>query len=450
MPAENLEDAIQRTGSAVELLRNLPAPPIVFPIQPEFTNWRSEQRAWEESVALLDQSHHMTDLYINGPDALKLLSDVGVNKFATFKPNTAKQFVAVNEDGYLVGDAILAYLDEGSFNLVGHHMVLDWVQFHLERGGYNATTERDANSLIRKGNPKIYRYELQGPNALPLVEKLTGGPVPEVKFFHMTDFNIAGCRVRAIRHGIAGQAGFEIFGPWEEGGRVRDAILEAGEELDLRQVGAKAYSTSPLGSGWVPTPVPAIFSGEQLAGYRKWLPLTSAGSLGGSFISSNIEDYYLTPWDLNYGRVVSFDHDFIGRSALERMQENPAREKVTLVWNSDDVASMFKSLGEDGVPAKYFDMPKARYAFYQVDQVLAGGHHAGLSFDCGYATNEQAFLSLATIDKRHSKPGTVLTLLWGEEPNSRKPQVEKHRQVEIRATVAPVPFAGFARETYRS
>lgn len=450
MNGESLEEAIQRSGNVVELLRNSPAKPTIFPITPEFTNWRSEQRSWRETVALLDQSHHMTDLYINGPDALQLLSDTGVNKFANFKVNTAKQFVAVNADGYLIGDAILAYLAEGSFNLVGHPTVLDWVQFHLETGNYDATTERDDNSLVRKGNPKNYRYELQGPAALALTEKLIGGPVPDVKFFHMTDFTIAGCQVRAIRHGIAGQAGFEIFGPWADGERVREAILEAGEEFGLRQVGAKAYSTSPLPSGWVPTPVPAIFTGDTLAEYRRWLPVNAVGSLGGSFASQNIADYYVTPWDLNYGRVVSFDHDFIGRDALERMRDTPPREKVTLVWNSDDVADVFKSLGSDGLPAKYFDLPKARYAFYQVDQVLADGSGVGLSFDCGYVTNEQAFISLATIDKRFAEPGTQVSVLWGEEPNSAKPQVEAHRQVEIRATVAPVPYSDFARETYRS
>lgn len=73
-----------------------------------------------------------------------------------------------------------------------------------------------------------------------------------------------------------------------------------------------------------------------------------------------------------------------------------------------------------------------------------------MSFDCGYITNEQAFVSLATIDKQLSEPGTQVTVLWGEEPNSRKPQVEKHRQVEIRAKVAPVPYSDFARKSYRA
>jgi vanillate/3-O-methylgallate O-demethylase len=43
-----------------------------------------------------------------------------------------------------------------------------------------------------------------------------------------------------------------------------------------------------------------------------------------------------------------------------------------------------------------------------------------------------------------------VTVVWGEQPVSAKPGVEEHRQVEIRATVAPVPFVDFARENYRA
>ena len=50
-------------------------------------------------------------------------------------------------------------------------------------------------------------------------------------------------------------------------------------------------------------------------------------SIGGSFVSANIEDYYLTPWDLGYGHFVKFDHDFIGREALEKMAAASASQE---------------------------------------------------------------------------------------------------------------------------
>jgi vanillate/3-O-methylgallate O-demethylase len=448
---ESVSEAIARVGSPVELLRNAQARPTIFPVTPEFTNWRSEQLSWRTSVALLDQSHHMTDLFISGPDALRLLSDTGVNSFADFPVDRAKQFVAVNHEGFLIGDGILFHLAEDSFDLVGWFMVLDWVQYIGETGEYDVTFERDANSLMRDPgvDPTLYRFELQGPNALALMEKLTGAPVPPTKFFHMARFTIDGLEVRSLRHGMAGQPGFELFGPWAEGERIRRAIVAAGAEFGLTLVGAKAYSSANLESAWVPSPLPAIFTGEGMAGYLDWLPAARAGSLAGSFTSDDIEDYYLTPYDLGYGRSVAFDHDFIGREALERHAAATTRTKVTLLWNPEDVAAAQRSLYEPGVPAKYIDFPKARYGVYQVDRVLADGADVGVSHDVGYITGEQVFVSLASVDAAHAEPGTEVVVVWGEEPNSRKPAVEPHRQVEIRATVFPAPYSKFARESYR-
>jgi vanillate/3-O-methylgallate O-demethylase len=248
---------------------------------------------------------------------------------------------------------------------------------------------------------------------------------------------------------MAGQPGFELFGPWAQGDDVLGAILAAGAEFGLVRAGAKAYSTSNLESGWIPTAVPAIF-GPEMTGYREWLDATALGSLGGSMDSPDITDYYVTPYDLGYGRTVRFDHDFCGAAALQRIAAGSCRRKVTLVWNPDDLALAFRSLCEPGVPAKYLEMPKARYAFFQVDKVLHGGSAAGLSLDLGYIANERAFVSLATVDQAAAEPGTEVTVLWGEEPNSAKPAVERHRQVEIRATVAPAPYVRAVRDSYRA
>jgi vanillate/3-O-methylgallate O-demethylase len=449
MGSESLEAAIKRVGSPVELLRQSAARPHTFPVAPEFTNWRSEQESWRTACALLDQSHHMTDLFLSGPDALRLLSDFGVNTFANFAPGRAKQYVAVNAGGYFIGDAILFYLQDGLFDLVGHPTVANWLQYNAAAGGYDVSFERDENSAVRpSGPPKLYRYELQGPTAGPLIAKLTGENLPDVKFFHMTEFTIATRRVRALRHGMAGQPGFELFGPWAEGDDVLTAILQAGTEFGLVRAGAKAYSTSNLESGWIPTAVPAIF-GPETEGYRRWLDASALGSLGGSMDSADITDYYVTPYDIGYGRTVKFDHEFLGRPALERIAPGEHRVKVTLVWNPDDLALAFRSLCEPGLAAKYVEMPKARFAFFQVDKVLRHGALAGLSLDLGYIANEHAFVSLATVDAAASEPGTEVTVLWGEQPNSAKPAVERHRQVGIRATVAPAPFVQGVRESYR-
>ena len=455
MSHQTLEQVLQGARSPVDLLRNSQIGPYAFPVvRSEFTNWRDEQRSWRQTCALFDQSHHMTDLYVEGPDALKVFSDLGVNSFKTFKVNQAKQFVACNYDGFVIGDAILFYLSENRFNLVGRPPAANWVQFHVETGGYNAKAERDQRSFENQGRRKTYRFQVQGPNALKVMEKATGGPVPEVRFFHIDTFTIGGHKVSALRHGMVAQPGWELWGPWDEGDAVRNALVAAGRDLGIRQVGARTYTTSCLDSGWIPSPLPAVYTGDKMKPYRQWLTAQSyeaTASLGGSFVSSSIEDYYLTPYDLGYGPFVKFDHDFIGRDAVEKLASNQRRKKVTLVWNGQDVNRAFGTLFDDGGdPAKYIDLPLANYSTLPYDTVTKGGKTVGISTYTGYTFNERAMVSLAMVDVALSEPGTEVTVVWGEENGgTTKPTVERHRQVEIRATVQPAPISETARVAYR-
>jgi len=452
---KSLEELLQAVGNPVKLLRNSQTGPYVYPVvPPEYSNWRDEQRGWQQTCVLFNQSYHMMDMYVEGPDALKLLSALGINSFKGFEPNKAKQFVPCNYDGYVIGDVILFYLDKDSFNLVGRPSVHNWVQYHAETGGYNVKLERDERAAARQGPivRKAYRYQVQGPNAMKVVEKVTGKPAPDLKFFNMTTITIAGRQVRALRHGMAGQPGLELFGPWPDGEAVKAAIVEAGKDFGLRLVGARAYSSNTLESGWIPSPMPAIYSGEKMKAYRQWLPANgyeAIASLGGSFYSDNIEDYYLTPYDLGYGPIVKFDHDFIGREALEKIAANPKRKKVTLALNNEDVTRAIGTMFQKTNRAKYFDFPSAVYSTLPYDKVLRNGKMAGISTWCGYSANEGRMLTLAILNNEHSEPGTEVTFVWGEEGGgSLKPTVERHVQTEIRAIVSPVPYSEVARTSY--
>jgi vanillate/3-O-methylgallate O-demethylase len=453
MSERSLEDKLQAAGDPVEMARNSQIGPYVYPmVASEFSNWRDEQVAWRETCALFDQSHHMTDLTIEGPDLIELLSALGVNSFAKFEPNKAKQFVACNPDGYVIGDGILFYLEENKVRLVGRPSAHNWVQYHAETDGYDVELSRDERTAANpSGRRELYRYQLQGPTAPEVLEKATGGALPEIKFFNLGEIQIAGHNVRAFHHGMSGAPGLELFGPWEEGEEVTALLVEAGDGLGLAQVGSRVYATNTLESGWIPSPLPAVFSGEEMKAYRQWLPAEGyegTGSLGGSFYADDIEAYYLTPHDLGYWEFVRFDHDFIGREALERMVEEPKRNKVTLAWNGEDVAHAMGTLFEKGDAAKYIDLPLSNYSTWPYDRVMAGDEVVGLSTFSGYSYNERSMLSLAMVD-HDVEIGAEVTLIWGEEDGgSAKPVVERHAQTEIRAVVSPCPYSEVARTTY--
>jgi vanillate/3-O-methylgallate O-demethylase len=458
MSYKNLEEAIKASGDVVKMLRNSRIGAYVYPVvAPEFTNWRDEQRAWATTAVLFDQTHHMVNLFIEGPDALKLLSHVATNSFKNFTVNKAKQLAPCNHNGQVIGDGILFYLAENQFVFVGRNPTANWIQYHAEAGKFDVKIDYDDRSPSRPmGKPvlrRVYRYQIQGPNAEDVIRKLNGGKFPDIKFFNLGEITIAGRKVRALRHGMAGAPGLEVWGPYAEGDEIRAAILEAGKDFGIVLVGARAYATNTLESGWIPSPVPAVYTGEKLKPYREWLPGTSYeanASLGGSFVSNYIQDYYTTPYELGYDGFTKFDHDFIGKDALQEMQGKVHRQKVTFAWNNDDVtrilASMFAPEGEN---YKWIDLPLSNYASSSFDTILHNGKVVGASMFSGYSFNERKMLSLGFVEEQYARVGTKLTLVWGEENGgTNKTTVERHKQTEVEVEVGPTPYAKQARETY--
>ena len=425
-------------------------------VRPEYTTWRDEQQSWRETVALHDQSFHMNSLHVRGPEALQLFERLGINKFAGFEPGAAKQFVACSPSGHVIGDAILYYLEPEHLLLVGNPASTDWVQFNAERGDLDATAELDPIWVLNKERRRsFYRYQVEGPNAQALLEKVNGGPLPDIGFFRSDWLTIAGRQVRAMRHSMGGVLGLELSGPWDDRDVVRSALVEAGKEFGLRRIGSLAYFSTVVETAWWAVPVSAIYSGDELRDYREWLTTRSAVarmSLGGSFYSPRIEDYYATPWGLGYGHLIKNEGDFVGRAALEAMADEPHRRKVTLVWNADDVLGLVARGLDDGPLPLQLDFPLAATARMHYDRVVDGaGATVGLATYPTYSVNERAMLSIGSVDEAHAEPGTEVMLLWGEEDGGARsaPWLPPHEQVEIRATVAPAPISRAAQQ-YRS
>ena len=456
MSEQTLQQKLDAAGDIVEFLRNQQVGPNVYPGVPaEYSNWRNEQKAWAESAVLFNQSYHMVELYVRGPDAFALLESLAINSFKNFAVNKAKQFVPVTPDGYVIGDVILFYLADEEFSLVGRAPAIEWVEFHAATGDWNVTVERDERTAMRTdGKRKNYRFQLQGPNAMKILEKAMGQTPPDLKFFNMAHIDIGGKDVIALRHGMAGQPGYELFGPWADYQAVHSALVEAGKDHGLALVGGRAYSSNTLESGWLPSPLPAVYTGDDpmLKAYREWLSGKSYEgmcSIGGSYVPETVDGYYLTPWDIGYGHIVKFDHDFVGREALERMAGETHRTKVTLALDNEDVLRVMSSMFAKGSRAKFFEFPSAVYSMHPFDEVRVDGKVIGVSTWIGYSSNEGRMLSLAMIDPAHVEMGKEVTLVWGE-PNggTSKPTVEPHEQVEIKAIVSPVPYSETARDSY--
>lgn len=458
--SHSLTHAIAQAGNPVSMLRNSQAGMYVYPVvAPEFQNWRNEQTAWRTTAVLFDQSHHMDELIVEGPQAEEFLSHHGINSFANFGLNRAKHYVPVTPNGHVIGDHIIFREREDKFVLVGRAPTSNWLMFAASYGNWNVRLRYDPRSPSRPEGERVlrehYRFQIQGPEAGKIFEKMNGGPIPDIKFFHVDWINIGSKRVQALRHGMSGAPGLEVWGPYKDKDYIHSTILQAARDagVNLVQCGSRAYATNTLESGWIPSPLPGIYTGDgMLADYRDWLGPDSyeaAGSIGGSFVSDNIEDYYLNPFELGYDFYIGWKKDnFIGKDALVAMKDSPKnRKKVTFEWNRDDVLKVIATAFEEGTPAKWIDFPLSNYASSSSDMVMNGDTMVGMSMFNGYSWNERSVLSLGVVDQS-VQIGDVLTLRWGEPDDTAKTSAEPHKQAEIRVRVSATPYSKEARENY--
>ena len=445
MAVPSLQDGIDQAGSPVALLwkpGSAPWTPEV--IEPEYTGWRQEQAAWHDGVSISDLSHHMSDTFIAGRDATQLLAAVSANNYDNFAVGQAKQFIPVAEDGNILTDGILLRTGEHEYILSGVSPAQEWVKYHAERDGWDVACETDPPSGWRGGaDPRLFRFQVQGPLADDVVARAFGH-LPQAKFFHAVPVTLAGREFRALRHNMAAQAGYEFIGPWPDGAAVKEALLAAGEPLGLVHVGAIAYPTSGVESGWIAAPVPAVYTDPRLVGYRRHLSLYSfegQNPLSGSYYSDRIEDYYVSPWELGYGRSISLGHDFIGRDALLAARDTVQRAKVTLVFDPADAALAI-------APGQDLALSNGRYRVESA--AAAGGDLAGMAYHTASLDPLGAVLALAVLDKRYADPGTQVTVSWGEHPGPGTAPDADLGFPRIRATVAPAPYNEYARTTYRA
>jgi len=132
------------------------------------------------------------------------------------------------------------------------------------------------------------------------------------------------------------------------------------------------------------------------------------------------------------------------------MESKPHRKKVTFAWNNEDVTDIMHSMfAPAGQNYKAIDLPLSNYASSSFDAVVSKGKTVGASMFSGFSFNEKKMLSLGFVEEQYAKPGTELTLVWGEEGGgTKKTTVERHKQKEVRVIVGPTPYAKDVREGY--
>jgi hypothetical protein len=449
--AETLQQLIDRLPNLVEHFYNdAPAPHFsragtgkTAPfIPPAFTNWRDEQRSWSETAALLHQSHHMPELFLDGPDALRLLERLGINTVGNFTEDRAKQFVVTTPAGHVIGDCI-AYRDgPESFELVSGMPLQNWVHYQAETGGWDVKVTRDAPSNLNPAGRRVkYRFQLDGPNAGQVFAAAIDGDMPELKFFRTAHVTIKGHDVLVLRHGMAGHQGVEISGPYEE---ETEVMVLVWDREDVQRVYASQFGAGPRYKA-IEFPV-AYYAWNQFDEVR--------GPSGAPAGVSCHAGYINRSWTLSDSKPHPMGD--AERSCAAWSGGQPRRpvavfrhRMVAAAKPSGNPPSLTRPRrpGAQGValtPGSIWSRPC---------HTCPSAHPLAISALHKCITRTQYRVREITIrrtDQTLTASCSRVTLTWGE-PNggSRKPQVEQHEQTTIKATVAPAPFTPAVRLRFR-
>jgi len=393
--------------------------------EPEYTDWLDESLSWKQTCYIGDWSflwqHRFT-----GPDVLAMLSEITVNSFAKFDIGQSKHAIHTNRNGKVIHEGVLTRFGPEEFMLHGRGGF--WASHHLASTDYDVQVERDDWFIL----------QVSGPQSVKVLDKVAGSSLRDTGFMRVGTITVAGHEVYALRQGMAGEIGFELQGPVAFKQEVYNAILEAGQEFGIRKLGGRTAPINHL-EACFPTIatdyIPAIFEPET----ADYLDLFTASMpafaqpayIAGSYDGQDISEYYRSPVELGWGRNVNFDHDFLGREALEEEKANPRRTIRTLVWNAEDVLDVQASLFRPGENYPFMDMPRDQRGFMWADRVTRDGELVGVATSRGYSYYFREMLSLCTIDVAHADIGTPVIVHWGNPGGPQK---------EIRATVAPAPY----------
>ncbi len=403
-----------------------------FAVPYEYTGWRDESMSWKASCYLHGNLNPSPTYRIRGPEALKFLSDTCVNSFGNFPVGSGKHAIMCNEDGLVMIDGVLLRLGEDDFIT---YWMAPYIGYALSQGRYDAVGE-DLTG-------KAFLFQLAGPRALEVLEAATGQDFHDLAFMRHREIRmeVASRPVRVLRMGMGGSLAYELHGDVEGAQAVYGAIFEAGAPFGLRRLGLRAYMLNHTENGFPQAYYHFPYPWREDSGFAGYLDSVGGGGFGdaqhfGGSMGDDIRLRYRNPVELGWEKMIRFDHDFVGRAALEKEVASPRRRMVTLEWNSDDLVDIYASQFRPGNPYPAIDNPNhfggdlPKFTYF-ADKVLKDGKVVGVSSGRANSFYYRRMISLCSVDTEHSAPGTELSVLWGD-PGTR--------QKEIRATVARFPY----------
>ncbi|MFD7811547.1 aminomethyl transferase family protein [Streptomyces sp. NPDC059785] len=392
----------------------------------EYSHWTEEATAHVRSCYLGDWTS-LHKVRLRGPQAFAFLGQLGMRDLSRFETGQIKHHVQLDENGYVASEGVLTRTSEQEFVYTAGSC--DWLLWQLSQGEWDAeATDISAERFI---------FGVQGPHSLRVLETATGENLRDIGFSRGRPTQVAGIPLAIMRTGISGELGYELHGATDDAEAVWTAVLAAGEEHGIHQLGFRSQPVQHIEAGIATNGLDYLPASILTPGAPRQF---RRGTPGGSFVPANgITDYFRTPDELGWGfRNGLPDRQFVGRDALaaQAARGGPSRVLVGLVWNAEDVADVLTSLCRDGELPDQMDIPRNLGPHF--DQVAIADAPVGVATGRTLSPTLRGTISLCVIDRDHDSPGTEVDVIWGRPGTPQR---------TIRAVVTSLPFKPDHRRT---
>ena len=257
-----------------------------------FSSIKDEHLAVRKSVGLFDVSH-MSNVWITGKDAMKLLSLCTVADVPKYEKNQSQYTVILRENGTIIDDTIFMNLGDKYMLIPNAGMstiVTKWLNEKAKEYKLSAKAEDVSRDFVI--------LAVQGPRSRETLQKITKIDINNVKFFGCLYGEIAGEECIISHTGYTGELGFELqITPTKKAEIVFNEIIQAGKEYGIKPIGLGARDTLRLEKCF-------ILAGNDFEGGR-------------------------TPLEATLSWLIHWDHEFIGKDALLKQKEKGDYQRLT-------------------------------------------------------------------------------------------------------------------------
>ena len=391
----------------------------------EGDGWQAESMSWKETAYLAANLIGPMELVISGPDAQAFLSKISINDVSRWPIGRSKHLVMLSEDGLIANHTLTVRDSEDRFRTLASP---PWPLFQQSKYDFDVKLELN----------EIFILQVAGPRSLEILERVLGKDIRDLEFLDFVPTSIPGVdtpvELELSRIGMAGTLAYEIRGPLESGPAVYDAVYQAGKPLGIKRLGWRTYAVNhteggfpQLGVTWLGSMI--LDPGVQ---HSPLGPLLAA-PMTGSIDPADTRARMRTPQEVNWAWMGKFNHDFVGREAMEAEAADPKRKTVILRWNPEDLVDVFASQFEQGEPYKFIEFPVApqQPAGGHADLVTKDGKPVGISSAAVYSFYYREMISQTTIDLAEAEIGNEVVVHWGDFGKRIK---------EVRAVVERFPY----------